>query len=356
MRHKLQEDDERLLASEHDETVPPTSMSKILLMVMLYYPLSIGLTFYQKWFIKTYRLPLLIAACHYLVKYSMAVVVRCVLECVQGRRTRIGFREQLRWLAPIGICASFDIGLSNWALEYVTVSLYTMAKSSSILFIVAFALFLRIERWHPSLGVAAALIASGLFLFTWRSSQLDVRGLLLVELAAACTGVRWTVSQLVMQNEQKCSLRHPLDMVAHVQPWMLLAILPLVLIFERAQLSFQTIFFYEGIFAPFQIMLLITVGGLFAFSLEMSEYLLLLHTSGITLNIFGILKEVVTLLLAHFINGDHLTPINVFGLLLCLSGMSLHGASRHHKQNPRFANSLPTEAADRKSLLNDMET
>uniref|UniRef100_A0A914S9U1 Uncharacterized protein n=1 Tax=Parascaris equorum TaxID=6256 RepID=A0A914S9U1_PAREQ len=155
MRHKLQDDDERLLARERDGTVRPTSMSKILLMVMLYYPLSIGLTFYQKWFIKSYKLPLLIAACHYLVKYSMAVVVRCVLE--------------------------------------------------------SFAFFLRIERWHPSLGVAAALIASG----NCSSSQLDVRGLLLVELAAACTGVRWTVSQLVMQNEQKCSLRHPLDMVAH---------------------------------------------------------------------------------------------------------------------------------------------
>jgi solute carrier family 35 protein C2 len=39
-------------------------------------------------------------------------------------------REQLRWLLPVGACASLDIGLSNWALEYVTVSLYTMCKST----------------------------------------------------------------------------------------------------------------------------------------------------------------------------------------------------------------------------------
>lgn len=98
--------------------------------------------------------------------------------------------------------------------------------------------------WHYSLCLAASCCASRVDAFRWgncRSSQLDVRGLLLVELAAACTGVRWTVSQLVMQNEQKCSLRHPLDMVAHVQPWMLLAILPLVLIFERQSFLFFTI-------------------------------------------------------------------------------------------------------------------
>lgn len=52
-------------------------------------------------------------------------------------------------------------------------------------------------RWRASLGAEAALIAAGLFLFTWKSAQLDLGGLLLVELAAACTGVRWTVSQLV---------------------------------------------------------------------------------------------------------------------------------------------------------------
>ncbi|KIH54795.1 hypothetical protein ANCDUO_15056, partial [Ancylostoma duodenale] len=90
------------------------------------------------------------------------------------------------WLAPIGICASLDIGLSNWALEYVT----------------------RISRW--------------------------------------------TVSQLVMQREEQ-ALNHPLDMVAHVQPWMLIPIVPLIIMFE--------------------------------------EYLLLVNTSGITLNIFGIVKH-----------------------------------------------------------------
>lgn len=74
---------------------------------------------------------------------------------------------------------------------------------------------------------------------------------MLVELAAACTGVRWTVSQLVMQklviisrlpvfllnmnfrDREDChAIRNPLDMVAHVQPWMLIPIVPLIFFFE----------------------------------------------------------------------------------------------------------------------------
>jgi hypothetical protein len=58
----------------------------------------------------------------------------------------------------------------------------------SILFIVGFSLLLRLERWRPSLGLAATFIAAGLFLFTWRAEHMDIRGFSLVELAAFCTG------------------------------------------------------------------------------------------------------------------------------------------------------------------------
>ena len=63
-----------------------------------------------------------------------------------------------------------------------------------------------------------------------------------------------------------------------------------------------------------------------------SEYLLLVNTSGITLNIFGIVKEVATLLLAHLINKDKLTELNICGLVLCLSGMLLHGMNKRRQR------------------------
>lgn len=311
---------------------------RILLIALLYYPLSIGLTFFQKWFIKDYKLPLIVVCGHYIMKYCFAIFIRFGMECCGTRRIRLPMKDQIRWLAPIGICASLDIGLSNWALEYVTISLYTMAKSSSILFIVGFSLLLRLERWRTALGVESALIAAGLFLFTWRSAQLDLTGLLLVELAAACTGVRWTVSQLVMQRDDNHAIRFPLDMVAHVQPWMLIPIIPLILVFEGSELSWESVFSYKGVFAPITIFSLITIGGVLAFCMELAEYLLLVNTSGITLNIFGIIKELFTLMLAHFANGDNMSEVNLIGLILCLIGMGLHGMSKH-RASSRIQNS-----------------
>jgi solute carrier family 35 protein C2 len=75
------------------------------------------------------------------------------------------------------------------------------------------------------------LISTGLFLFTYQSQQFDLTGFLLVELAALCGGLRWAVSQFVMQRDE-LGLHNPVDMIFHVQPWMIACIIPLVLVFE----------------------------------------------------------------------------------------------------------------------------
>lgn len=45
------------------------------------------------------------------------------------------------------------------------------------------------------------------------------------------SGLRWTLAQLLMQKS-KLGLSHPLDMLYHVQPWMIVMVLPFAISFE----------------------------------------------------------------------------------------------------------------------------
>ncbi|KFM57014.1 Solute carrier family 35 member C2, partial [Stegodyphus mimosarum] len=58
--------------------------------------------------------------------------------------------------------------------------------------------------------------------------------------------------------------------------------------------------------------------------MELSEYLLLVYTSSLTLSIAGVFKEVCTLYLAVRYTGDHMTTVNFIGLIVCLIGITLH--------------------------------
>ena len=55
----------------------------------------------------------------------------------------------LRYVSNVALTAAFsalDIGLSQWSFEYITISLYTMTKTTSIIFILVFAIFLKLEE------------------------------------------------------------------------------------------------------------------------------------------------------------------------------------------------------------------
>ena len=46
----------------------------------------------------------------------------------------------------VAATSALDIGLSQWSLKYITVALYTMTKTTSILFILGFGLTLGLEK------------------------------------------------------------------------------------------------------------------------------------------------------------------------------------------------------------------
>ena len=60
------------------------------------------------------------------------------------------------------------------------------------------------------------------------------------------------------------------------------------------------------------------------FCMVIIELQLLSKTSALTLSIAGTIKEVLTVALAEEVFHDHLSPINMLGLFLCLLGVQLY--------------------------------
>jgi len=88
-----------------------------------------------------------------------------------------------------------------------------------------------------SLLLVVLLIAIGLFMFTYESTQFHTAGFILVLLASFLSGLRWTLAQMVLQREES-GLSNPLDMMFHIQPWMILSLLPLSTAFEGKLITF----------------------------------------------------------------------------------------------------------------------
>ncbi|XP_066834343.1 solute carrier family 35 member C2 isoform X3 [Anser cygnoides] len=266
-------------------------------LVLLYYGFSIGITFYNKWLVKSFPFPLLATLLHLLLIFALSALFRALARCRSGRpRATLSWADCLRRAAPAALSTSLDIGLSNWSFLYVTVSLYTMTKSSAILFILLFSLLFKLEEMRLALVLVVLLIAGGLFMFTYKSTQFNTQGFMLVLCASFLGGVRWTLTQILMQ---KAELGLPLSV------------------------SEKLFHFHE---AGMLLCLVgkLFLGGILAFGLGFSEFLLVSRTSSLTLSIAGIFKEICILFLATRLLGDHLSLLNWLGFAVCLSGISLH--------------------------------
>ncbi|KAM6243287.1 solute carrier family 35 member C2 isoform 6-T13 [Spheniscus humboldti] len=208
------------------------ALGRAALLVLLYYGFSIGIVFYNKWLMKSFPFPLLATLLHLLLIFGLSALARALARCRSGRpRAALSWADCLRWAAPAALSTSLDIGLSNWSFLYVTVSLYTMTKSSAILFILLFSLLFKLEEVRVALLLVVLLIAGGLFMFTYKSTQFNAQGFVLVLCASFLGGIRWTLTQILMQKAD-LGLQNPIDIMFHLQPLMFLGLFPLFAVFE----------------------------------------------------------------------------------------------------------------------------
>lgn len=304
-------------------------------LVLHYYIFSIGITFYNKWLMKDFHYPLFMTLVHLTIIFCLSALTRRALLCSTGKqRVVLGWKDYLYKVAPTALATALDIGLSNWSFLFITISLYTMTKSTAVLFILFFSLVFKLEEPNPFLVIVVLLISCGLFMFTYKSTQFNLEGFVMVLLASFIGGIRWTLTQLLMQKAE-LGLQNPIDAMYHLQPLMFLGLFPLFLFNEGVSLSSSSRLFRVSQLNPLLSSLLrLSVGGLLAFGLGFSEFLLVSRTSSLTLSVSGIFKEVCTLLLAARLMGDRLSLMNWLGFVLCLSGISLHvGLKVHYSKN-----------------------
>jgi len=349
------------------------SSLRLAVTVVCYFSASVALTFYQKDLIGSVPFPLSIVICHLIIKYLLACLIRNILvrfwpslcpssssSSSAGSRNRrlesddrvvLSWRDYLTRVSPVAAAAAWDIGLSQWSLAYVTVALYTMTKTTCILFIMVLGIVFKLERKHWSQVIIVLCISVGIGLFTHKSTSFSTVGFAMCLTASLMCGLRWTLSQKVMQKSA-LGLENPIDMIYHIQPLMIISLLPLAIGIEGVHLSASEFGFR---FSSFDEVLhtlgLVCGGGVLAFFMEVFEYLIIIIGSSLTLAIIGVVKEIVTVTVSLARNHTQLSLLNTAGMIICIAGITAHVVRKAvvHKSESRGSSSGNAARSGRRS-------
>lgn len=339
------------------------------ILIVLWYSFSISISVYNKWMFSAENLdfhyPLFVTSLHMLVQFSLASGVlffiprfrpgadttvnphnltyrqldgeedaetaadRDTLNNSPSKKPLMTKTFYATRIGPCGTATALDIGLGNFSLRFISLTFFTMCKSSVLIFVLAFAFVFRLESPTWRLCVIILFMTVGVVMMVAGETAFSALGFVLVMTASLCSGFRWSLTQIMLLRNPATS--NPFSSIFFLTPVMFVALFALALPIEGPANVVEGIKELSADHGAFYSFVLLLFPGILAFLMVSAEFALLKRTSVVTLSVCGIFKEVLTISAAGIAFGDELSPINVSGLVVTILSIAAYNVLKYTK-------------------------
>ncbi|KAK1249048.1 hypothetical protein MKX07_002564 [Trichoderma sp. CBMAI-0711] len=302
-------------------------------LILLWYFFSLSISLYNKWMFDRDRLnfafPLFTTSMHMLVQFILSALVLFFIPSLRPQRSHTSDMGRSRHeteasstmskffyltrVGPCGAATGLDIGLGNTSLKFISLTFYTMCKSSSLAFVLLFAFAFGLEKPTWRLVAIIATMTMGVILMVFGEVEFKLGGFLLVISAAFFSGFRWGLTQILLLRNPATS--NPFSSIFFLTPVMFVTLFSIAIPVEGFGPLWEGLKAISAEWGTFMTPLFLLFPGCIAFCMTASEFALLQRTSVVTLSIAGIFKEVVTISAASVVFKDKLTLVNFIGLV-----------------------------------------
>lgn len=291
--------------------------------------------------------PLLLTSIHFSIQWLFShVACQCFPEQLGTKRvTSMTWREWAWISVPCGVVTALDVGLSNLSLVKISLTFYTMVKSSTPIFVLGWAYIFKIERITlPLIGVIM-IIAVGELLTVYGEVEFSRYGFILCLSASVLSGLRWTLVQTLLQGLDP-PLESTIATMRIMAPSMFWSMLMISGIVERPWAKLSEAAAGDNGDQLGLVFMLGLIGGVIAVSMILCEFWLILRASAIILMIGGVIKELTTITIGVFVFKDKLNLLNSVGVCIVFTGVLSYKYVFHMQKQEALAEQMeavPTE-------------
>ncbi|KAG9126307.1 Triose-phosphate Transporter [Ceratobasidium sp. 392] len=314
------------------------------LFIATWFGFATVLSIYNKWMFSTDKFgfpsPLFVTAMHMCMQFMLAALARWLFPRTFGSPHSPTLKQYGTKAVPCAVTTSLDIGLSNLSLKTITLSFYTMCKSSSLVFVLFFAFLFKLEKFSARLIGVILLITSGVILMVATETHFVLVGMLLVFAASALGGLRWALTQILLtghggpdpeeEEKEPMGMDNPCATIFWLAPTMAVTMLFLCTVVDGLGTIFGSKFF-NGFEQTFKTVLFIIAPGTVAFCMTLAEFYIIQRTGMVPMSVAGIFKEVTTISLSAIVFGDTLNELNIIGVGITILGIGLFTYHKYRK-------------------------
>ncbi|KAJ9533354.1 hypothetical protein QJQ45_026415 [Haematococcus lacustris] len=264
-----------------------------------------------------------------------SILAWCLVKIGWADVVPISADTYLRCILPIGLLFAITLWTGNAAYLYLSVSFIQMLKASMPMVVYVVGIMFATEKFTLFtvlnmivVGTGIGIAAYGEILFVWVG--------VILQAASICTeSVRLTLVQILLQS--RGIKMNPISSLYHIAPccFVFLA-LPFTYIELPKMMRDPTL----RVNVP---LLLVSASG--AFALNMAVFLLIGKTSALTMNVAGVVKDWLLILLSVVLYGSPVTTTQLMGYGLAFAGVCVYNYQKI--QSLKQQNSKVVDTSDK---------
>ncbi|KAI8827356.1 triose-phosphate transporter family-domain-containing protein [Chytriomyces cf. hyalinus JEL632] len=301
-----------------------------------------------------FNYPLLLSGVHSISNSIVtSIMLRLFYKDGQKRKTE-STMAYLRETGPTALCGVLDIGLSNASLHYISLSFYTIVKSVVPVWVLCFSVVFGLEKMKMNLFLVIALMCAGVAFTVMGEIHFSWFGFTLIQMASLTSGLRWSLTQLMLQHKTQKSKTvtlhkpfsgsereplsgtsteldvektpdNPVRTLNRLSPIMAGLFTVATLLWESGgEDGWRQSAFFADFSSTVQTLLLLNVGSLMALIMTLSQFHVVSTTGVLTLSVAGVVKVLFTVAFSMFWFGDTMTLMGLFGLTMSSAGIALY--------------------------------
>merc|ERR1719460_1291514 len=224
----------------------------------------------------------------------------------------------LKKLVPLSVFFALSICLSNEAYLYCSVPFLQMCKELNVVMVYFVGLALAVERFNVQQATILLVIMMGCCMSIHGEMKFSKTGFVFQICAQFAEVIKIITQQKIMQGYKI----DPLTMVLIMSPLCLVSLSVGLVVFWQA-----------GIVAKAQEHAVhLLFNGFNAFALNVSVAVVIRFASGVGFVLAGVIKDVAIVACAALIFGALITPLQIIGFSIAVSGVLFHSVIRSNQE------------------------
>lgn len=310
--------------------------------ILLYISLSSGQIFFNKWVLSSKEInfpyPLALTLLHMVFSSVLCFVLTKVLKIMKVEEG-MTLDIYISSVIPIGAMFAMTLWLGNTAYLYISVSFAQMLKAIMPVAVFILGVAAGLEMMSCRMLLIMCVISFGVLVASYGEISINWVGVIYQMGGVVGEALRLIFMEILVKR--KGLKLNPISVMYYVSPCSALCLLVPWIFLEKPKMDEQLTWSFHP--------LALTLNCICTFALNLSVFLVISHTSALTIRVAGVVKDWVVVLLSALLFADtKLTLINLSGYAIAIAGVAAYNshklkkeASRVSSDESQAASSLP---------------